>query len=668
MTDNRRNYIRLNSVFPVEYQFIDTKTSGSISDIMQAYTKNISKGGMCLEANTTDLEFEALLKRKDLTLDIRFNIPLDHKKTKATGDIIWYKKIESGYPAKYLIGLSFKDMEKSEIDRIYFHALRTYLTPRIVKGLVAVLVIGLLYFYVTDFRLKRENRLLAQNLVELSSKKSGFEKNILDIDDEHNELEEKLQENEKMLMEYKDRIKNLESETETLRKKENTFTQVEREDKKFEKKFKEELEIALSEKEGLNKEVSLLLGEITVLKDQIEGLSDKRVVVEEALSDMLPSFEIVESKSMDSMYRWLKNHQDRISGLVVSYEGDKGLEDWAFTYDESLAAQCFTLMGEKERAEKIFEFYSKKAKRVRGAFINAYDAYSGLPLEYNVHTGPNVWLGIAILQYIDKFEDKSYLGMAKGIGDWLIALQEEDEEFGIRGGPNFQWFSTEHNLDAYAFFGLLYNITKDKAYLKAQDRSLTWIMKNAYDHKEGRMNRGKGDATIATDTFAWAIAAIGPEVLKEKGMDPDQIISFAEENCLVATDFARPNKEIITVTGFDFGKHTNIARGGMISTEWTAQMIVSMKIMARYHDEKGNTERSIMYKRKADFYLSELEKMMIISSSKIGQGEGCLPYASQDDVDTGHGWRVPKGSRTGSTAGTSYTIFAKNDYNPLSIE
>ena len=57
--------------------------------------------------------------------------------------------------------------------------------------------------------------------------------------------------------------------------------------------------------------------------------------------------------------------------------------------------------------------------------------------------------------------------------------------------------------------------------------------------------------------------------------------------------------------------------------------------------------------------------MMIVSPSKMGQGEGCLPYASQDNVDTGHGWRAPDGSRTGSASGTIYTIFAKENYNPL---
>jgi hypothetical protein len=53
------------------------------------------------------------------------------------------------------------------------------------------------------------------------------------------------------------------------------------------------------------------------------------------------------------------------------------------------------------------------------------------------------------------------------------------------------------------------------------------------------------------------------------------------------------------------------------------------------------------------------------SPSPSGQGENCLPYASQDFVDTGHGWYTPKGKDTGSVSGTTYTIFAYYNYNPL---
>ncbi len=71
---------------------------------------------------------------------------------------------------------------------------------------------------------------------------------------------------------------------------------------------------------------------------------------------------------------------------------------------------------------------------------------------------------------------------------------------------------------------------------------------------------------------------------------------------------------------------------------------------------------------KADEYLNQLGNMIISSPSPSGQGESCLPYATQDFVDTGHGWMTPKGKSTGSLAGTVCTLFAYYNYNPLELK
>lgn len=660
----RRRYIRLNVVFPVEFQFLDPETGGSISEIKQGFTRDVGKGGICLEVNNVEEGFEKILEKKKAKLDLRLHIPLPHRETKAIGDVAWHKKIKSGYPNKYIIGLSFSQIDPKDRSRIYFHARRVSLTPRIVSVLMLSLLVGLVYFYSLDFKLRRENKHLVQELVQLSSKKSKLEKAILDYDSEHSEIEEKLLENQKSIEEYESNIADLKKMSAELREKNKLLDRFQKDSKETKARLKE----LLSKKQKLSRRVASLSSEAVYLKDRIDKLSKDRISAEDSLKELLFSFEAVEEKGISNMYKWIKNHQKSRTGLVVSYEGDRDLEDWAFTYDQSLVSQCFSLMGDQENARQVFDFYQNKAKKLQGAFGNAYDAYTGSVLEYNVHAGPNIWLGIAILQYTDKFKDEQYLSMAEDIAKWLIRLQEDDEEYGIRGGPSFFWFSTEHNLDAYAFFGMLYKITERRKYLDAQKRSLEWIKKNAFNRREGRFNRGKGDATIATDTFAWAVAAIGPKLLKKENMDPDQIIDFAETNCLVSTYYTRPNGERLKIKGFDFGKYEHMPRGGIVSTEWTAQMVVTLKIMADYHREMNDFVKANYYKRKSDFYLSELEKMIITSPSKIGQGEGCLPYATQDKVNTGHGWKVARGSRTGSTAGTAYTIFAKYNYNPLMLK
>ena len=145
-------------------------------------------------------------------------------------------------------------------------------------------------------------------------------------------------------------------------------------------------------------------------------------------------------------------------------------------------------------------------------------------------------------------------------------------------------------------------------------------------------------------------------------------MEFAEENCSTEAAFLRPDGELVSIKGFDFARDRNLARGGIISSEWTAQMVVAFKIMADYYYNKGLEVKGHAYTMKADEYMASLEKMIISSPSPSGQGESCLPYATAQYVDTGHGWMTPKGSSTGSVSGTAYTIFAYYNYNPLKFD
>jgi hypothetical protein len=96
-------------------------------------------------------------------------------------------------------------------------------------------------------------------------------------------------------------------------------------------------------------------------------------------------------------------------------------------------------------------------------------------------------------------------------------------------------------------------------------------------------------------------------------------------------------------------------------------MVMAYRIMADYFSRENDPKTAQGYQQKANEYLAELSKMVISSASPSGQGEGCLPYATQEYVDTGHGWYTPKGKATGSVAGTAYTLFAYYNYNPLEL-
>jgi hypothetical protein len=366
------------------------------------------------------------------------------------------------------------------------------------------------------------------------------------------------------------------------------------------------------------------------------------------------------------MYQWLQVHQNPRTGLVMSFEGDSDISNWAFIYDQSLALQAYANFSDFERARRMLDFFEKKAQRKDGLFLNAYYTNDGSPAEYTVHSGPNIWIGIAILQYTKKMHDNQYLPLAEELACGVISL--EDQDGGIRGGPDLNWYSTEHNLDAYAFFNMLYQVTTKPEYKTARDKVISWLTKHTYSDKEVPIKRGKGDSTIATDTYAWSIAAVGPEKLDELGMNPDRIMEFAEKHCGTEVVFNRPEGYCVRIKGFDFAPERNLARGGVVSSEWTAQMVISFKIMADYYYKKGLKAKAHAYEVKADEYMAALGKMIISSPSPSGQGQSCLPYATEQFVDTGHGWTTPKGDSTGCISGTAYTLFAYYNYNPLSVK
>ncbi|MCX5712045.1 MAG: hypothetical protein NTY47_03105, partial [Candidatus Omnitrophica bacterium] len=376
----------------------------------------------------------------------------------------------------------------------------------------------------------------------------------------------------------------------------------------------------------------------------------------------------LEKANLDKMYEWIKVHQSHGTGLVMSFEGDIDIADWAFIYDQSLASQVFMMFSDFGRAKDNLDFFARDAKTSQGLYYNAYYVNDGTPAEYTIHCGPNIWLGMAALQYCAKTKDRQFLGMAEHIANAIINIQNEDKDGGIRGGPTIAWFSTEHNLDAYAFFNMLHQMTGNSKYEQAAQKAFNWLIQHTYDRNDLPVKRGKGDSTIATDTYAWSIAAVGPAKLSSVGMNPDRIMEFAENNCSVEVDFVRPEGKVIKVKGFDFAAQHHAARGGVCSPEWTAQMITAFKLMSEYYYKQGLTAKARAYEHKADDSLAELASMVISSPSPSGQGESCLPYATQDSADTGHGWFTPKGKSTCSVAGTAYTIFAYYGYNPLQLQ
>jgi len=638
-----RKYLRLDTTFPVQFRLESPDGGLNFTGWLQGFTNNVSGGGICLSVNKPGAELYRLLKEKNPKISLEIEVPISSRPIPARAAIAWLREVPAGVP-KILIGLKYEQIPARQNKRLMRYAWFKKLFPAVSLSLLVVLIIALSINASVNSRLTENNKLLIEKLSAVLKESSLAKENLEGLTKKRQILQLQLRSLEK-------RIKSIE------------LQKVKTESLKASMEANDLQEIA-----RLNDLIINLTKEKTLLDQKFTGALEKENVAVKEISELDREKVLLEKANFEKMYQWLKIHQNKSSGLLMSFEGDKDIANWAFTYDLALATQAYSYFGDFDRAKKILNFFANSAERENGWFLNAYYANDGAPAEFIMHSGPNLWLGLAIMQYTQSSKDKSYLDLAQDIAQTVIKLQNADKEGGIKGGPGVNWYSTEHNLDAYALFSMLSKVTGEKIYSRAADKTLAWLLNHTYDRPDLPVRRGKGDSTIATDTYAWSIAALGPEKLIEMGMDPDKIMEFVEENCSVEVNFAKPDGKNIKIRGFDFAPERHTARGGVVSSEWTAQMVVSYKMMEDFYAKKSNLGKAQYYKKKAQRYLGELSNMIISSASPSGQGQGCLPYATQDHVDTGHGWMTPKGSHTGSVSGTVYTIFAYHGFNPLLLK
>lgn len=641
----KRKYIRIATVLPVEF-FVADSAGKQLTPWLQGFTQDISKGGVCLTVNDLWWGFWDKLKVPGSYLSLRVDLPL--KKTLVTrGRITWYDEEKSNDFTQYKVGIEFLTLEKKETHQLFKYALfKKYLPVGVATALTVLLAVSLALWW-NNHVLIEKNRKLVSSFVASSDKIATLQ----------TQVEKKTQSNElikRRREELQASIANLEREVVDRQKKLEFF------------------QAGAKTDEGSLREASVMKERIALLQKELHSLQREstflKVKEEEAvqtasqLQDDLATLEkqqfTISEKIIGGLYDWIKNRQDLIHGLVISYEGDRSLDKICFTYDQSLAAIVFLLYGDRPRAEKILDFY---LARVNDEEI--YNAYysQGEVAEFTIHSGPNAWIGIAALIYTKETKDQKYLPIAAKVFTMLTRMM--DSEGGVKGGPKDDWYATEHNLDTYAFFNLYYEVTGDDTYKRIAEKVKGWISQYSYTQYGPPVNRGKGDATIATDTYAWSVTALGPKVLLGLRMDPDAILEFAVDQCEVLASFTHRGNTV-QARGFDFAKARNIAREGVISCEWTAQMILSFEIMANYYEKKDPVKYRL-YCNKALLYANELQKLLITSPSKAGREDPCFPYASGAQVDTGHGWRTPAGNRTGSLSSTSYFLIAYFGYNPL---
>lgn len=129
------------------------------------------------------------------------------------------------------------------------------------------------------------------------------------------------------------------------------------------------------------------------------------------------------------------------------------LLSWSWTYDSALTAIAFSAIGSSSEAQQLLDQLAA-LQHSDGSIELAFNVADG-EAENIIRAGVLATVGIAGSLYDQNFNTSRYLSMEKRTASYLLSLQGTAGL--IRGGPDVSWYSTQHNLLAYAFLRLLGN-------------------------------------------------------------------------------------------------------------------------------------------------------------------------------------------------------------------
>jgi hypothetical protein len=144
--------------------------------------------------------------------------------------------------------------------------------------------------------------------------------------------------------------------------------------------------------------------------------------------------------------------QDTAMTLPAGFTGGgaQHLAGTGWTYDAAVWATAHAAAGEPERARTLLDELVAK-QRPDGALAFSFDLRTGAgggPLR----SGAIAWVGLAAAQYRTTTCSERYDAAMADLARWLLGQRNGAL---VRGGPDVAWVSTEHNLEARAFFAAL---------------------------------------------------------------------------------------------------------------------------------------------------------------------------------------------------------------------
>ncbi|CAN5532143.1 hypothetical protein BH10BAC3_BH10BAC3_39110 [soil metagenome] len=330
------------------------------------------------------------------------------------------------------------------------------------------------------------------------------------------------------------------------------------------------------------------------------------------------------SSNERKVLNWFNNLQ-LPNGLLESSDNS----NFVSLYDNALSAFVFMSYNDFTRAEKIFDFFNGRLNSEflignRG-FYQFRDKY-GNPFG-NIGTGDNAWLLLALNNYKALTGSIKYNALNAAMEAWVRSLQDADG--GIWGGFDGNNVRTgkvtEGNIDAFAavpgydnFHFKLLSFLKNQRWNTTDKLLVSWPDNPPYYY--------------ALDNHCWAYCAMEDF--------PVAALTKADMylNTKIATVIAAP------VTGYCFDKDKDD-----VWLEGTGEMVVAFQTAG--------------LNGQADFYLTELEKVIVTKSAVLNTAG--IPYASNRATGYGNGLLWVGSDTNPAISSGAWYLFGKHRFDPF---
>jgi hypothetical protein len=396
--------------------------------------------------------------------------------------------------------------------------------------------------------------------------------------------------------------------------------------------------------------------------------------------------------------------------LIQSYADQSGLESTAFTYDNAVSIHAYLLYASRDslaRAEVLGQgliyaqannFPINDGRFAQAYFVNqasasgAYITPAASPFYfYSSAVGDQAWAGMALAQLYHRTGNTSYLTAALSVANWIVAntyntLGPGGYSFGTNitpsnmSVPSPNGKSTEHNIDTFAFFTMLDELThhgvasNDMSWTDLAAHALSFVIA-MYNATDGYFYTGTLADQITINTYpipedcqTWSYLALLDNQYK-------QTIDWAIAN-LQATDAAASVNSSLTgsesFTGmvFDSASLSPTIPGSDPNAVWlegTSHTIAALIARATaggegLPDRIQDSQTARKFVNTCETAQAELGEGQTVNGATIPLGDGLV--ASTSVMDTGFGYTYGPSKHIGATG---WYLIAVRGGNPFQL-